>query len=125
MIDFERKALRFGYGDISVSVDTINKTLIFRQVNPENKNIGDTIDLVESDYTDSREIVILDNISIQEKIGDFLVLKAELAHVNEKYNRFSLNGVLFDFENYNEKSVKVVADALKAALNDLQVVLAA
>lgn len=125
MIDFERKALRFGYGDISVSVDTINKTLIFRQVNPKNKNIGDTIDLVESDYTDSREIVILDNISIQEKINDFLVLKAELAHVNEKYNRFSLNGVLFDFENYNEKSVKVVADALKAALNDLQVVLAA
>ena len=105
MIDFERKALRFGYGDISVSVDTINKTLIFRQVNPKNKNIGDTIDLVESDYTDSREIVILDNISIQEKINDFLVLKAELAHVNEKY--------------------KVVADALKAALNDLQVVLAA
>lgn len=125
MIDFERKALRFGYGDISVSVDTINKTLIFRQVNPENKNIGDTVDLDESDYTDSREIVILDNISIQEKINDFLVLKAELAHVNEKYNRFSLNGVLFDFENYNEKSVKVVADALKAALNDLQVVLAA
>lgn len=125
MIDFERKALRFGYGDISVSVDTINKTLIFRQVNPENKNIGDTVDLDESDYTDSREIVILDNISIQEKIADFLVLRAELAHVNEKYNRFSLNGVLFDFENYNEKSVKVVADALKAVLNDLQVVLAA
>lgn len=125
MIDIENKILKFGYGDISVSVDTIDKTLIFKQVNLENKNIGDTVDLGWVDYTDSIEIVILDNISIQEKIGDFLVLKAELAHVNEKYNRFSLNRVLFDFENYNEKSVKVEANALKAALNDLQVVLVA
>lgn len=45
MIDIENKILKFGYGDISVSVDTIDKTLIFKQVNLENKNIGDTVDL--------------------------------------------------------------------------------
>ena len=106
----EGNVIKFGYGDISVGADVFTSIIRFRQVlNP--LECGDTRYSMELDFTDN-------NVSIQiNDFNEYYELSKSLNEV-EKRNllQFTFKDYIFDFSNYNEKSIIVVKRYLEMAV---------
>lgn len=93
------KRLKFGYGDISVGAIPTRREIFFQQfkppatcgdnVSPDVEWIGEQI-FIEIDYEDYKKLgKLLDKVETR------------------KISKFTFKKYIFDFTNYNEKSVEV------------------
>lgn len=114
MID--NKVIEFGYGTILVGANKMMRRLILKYIQPP-KSIGQLTD------EDVEDIVILEEITFdyQDDMKDFLEALGEISRDNpiEEFR-----GYTFDFSNYNEKSVEIVKEGVRNAINGWQLVLA-
>lgn len=103
MVDVENKIVYFGYGDVAVGSDSITGRMSFENIKPP-QEIGSSLDGKQIEY--GEEIIV------SEK------------HTHELYNLFKTvsednmiveyDGITFNFEKYDQKSVEV---CLKHAWN--------
>ena len=106
----EENILRFGYSDISVRADIMTNTISFKQITTE----------LECDTISSKDVNYTDNI-INIRINDFdeyYEFYKCLKEVNKRnITQFTFKDYVFNFNNYNEKSIIVIEKNLtKAAL---------
>ena len=106
----EGNAIKFGYGDVAVNSSCFMQAIIFRQFKPcancgdkiidgEVEFIGDTIK-IEIDYDDYKEF-----IKNLEKVS------------NKEISKFTFKDYIFDFENYNENSIKACRKHIDLAIS--------
>lgn len=107
MIDGKR--FKFGYGDISVGGDPVGREIFFQQFKPPAK-CGDNV---------SPDVEwIGEQISIKIDYEDYKKLGKLLDDVKSReISEFTFKDYIFDFTNYNEKSVEVCKKKLSKAVS--------
>ena len=94
------KTIKFGYGDICVGSDTLRSTLYFYGIKPP-LNVGERI-------TDEVEVVS-EKIEFHINYDEYMYISHNLSCVkNGTIRTFYFRDYIFDFTNYNPKSVEVV-----------------
>ena len=106
MIDGNR--LKFGYGDIGVGSDKLTQRMSFQQFKPPVK-CGDRV---------SKDIEYIgDKIILKISYEDYREFSKCLEQVsNRELTEFIFKGYIFDFTNYNEKSIDACKKHLKNAM---------
>jgi hypothetical protein len=100
----------FGYGDILVGY-SFTGILLLKWISP-------AVNLEE--YIDSRKVEILKIIQILLVDDDYHYIFNMLQNVKDrKINSFKFHDYIFDFSNYNEKSVNIVERGITAILQYL------
>lgn len=107
MIDIENKILKFGYGDICVNFDSLRYCIFFIEFEPV-KYPGYKFEKDESvNFKPETEI----EINILSKDDNFSFAKYSQFEcflkmvMSGDISCFDFDGYMFDFSNYNEKSV--------------------
>lgn len=97
----EGNVLKFGYGDIAVGASPLKQVITFQQFKPP-ANCGEIIDTENVEFTsDVLEMHLRD-------LKECIRFVAMLDWVKSgKGHTFGFNNLMFDFANYNEKSIKV------------------
>lgn len=104
------KIFKFGYGDILVGGNPGTRQMNFQQFKPPAK-VGDTVMCDEVEWIGER-------ILIEISYKDYQKLCKLLDNVKTReISKFSFNGYVFDFTNYNEKSVGVCKEKLNEAMS--------
>ena len=104
----EGNILRFGHGDISITADIITNTINFKQISTQ----------LECGTVSPKDINYTDNI-INIRINDFdeyYEFYKCLREVNKRnITQFTFKDYVFNFNNYNEKSIIVIEKYLNKA----------
>jgi hypothetical protein len=110
----EGKILKFGYGDIAVQNKFTNMRLVpFKPPVEIGTSCHDLFD--NGDIVQVGEAVVIKF----DTLNDFTELKEKLRSVrNTTIKVFEFKGYIFDFSNYNEKSVEVVDSVLHGIYMD-------
>ena len=95
----EGNVLKFGYGDICVGGRQFRQSVTFRQFKPP-ANCGDKI--IEKNIEYTGEELELHLCDLNEYARFVAILKCVKSG---KCNIFGFKNLIFDFTNYNEKSV--------------------
>lgn len=108
MIDGKR--FKFGYGDISVGGDPDARKIFFQQFKPPAK-CGDNVNPDGVEW-------IGEQIFIKIDYEDYVKLNQLLDDVKAReISEFTFKNYVFDFTNYNEKSVEVCKQKSRQAIN--------
>ena len=108
MIDGKR--FKFGYGDISVGGDPVGRKIFFQQFKPSAK-CGDNVNFNDVEW-------IGEQIFIEIDYKDYIKLNQLLDDVKAReISEFTFKNYVFDFTNYNEKSVEVCKQKSRQAIN--------
>ena len=100
--------LKFGYGDIVVYGNAALQRMSFQQFKPPTECGNEVSEDVE---------YIGDKILIDISYEDYCKLKNNLERVNKKeVCQFTFKDYIFDFSNYNVKSVNAVSRKLDACM---------
>ena len=99
----------FGNGTVSIGSSYCNNILTFQEMESPIK-IGEGVEVTTR--------FIGEMIKIKMTLTDYQDLNNLLNHI-EKQPCFSFKGYLFDFSNYNEKSVEVVKRHARNAISRL------
>lgn len=114
----DENIIKFGYGDICVGADACGRAMIFQRFKSP-INCGDTVNL-ESVELIGKEIVIKINAKDYREFNE-LLLKVE----TKKLDKFVFKDYIFDFTNYNEKSIEVCKEKSNEAMRLYLLALAA
>ena len=107
MID--RNKFKFGYGDISIGSNPVTREMCFQQFKPPAK-VGDSIIEDEVEW-------IGEQILIKVGYEDYQELRRLLSRVKSReISEFTFKNYIFDFTNYNEKSVVACEQKLSDAM---------
>lgn len=107
MIDGKR--FKFGYGDISVGGNPVTRQMNFQQFKPPAK-VGDKV-------MDDEIELIGERIFLEICYEDYQELSKLLGSVKSReISEFTFKNYVFDFTNYNEKSVDVCRQKLSEAM---------
>lgn len=110
--------IKFGYGSILITTDTMKQKMIFRQMVSPLK-CGTNVNISETKFIGNPIILKID-------INDFHNLIVYIDAVkNRKISKFEYGGYVFDFEKYNEESAKIFENALVVAMSAYLMCLAA
>lgn len=105
----EGNRIKFGYGDISVGANQINRTITFQQFKPAEKCGNEVPESVE---------FIGDEINLQINYADYIEFSNNLKLVQcKEIYEFSFKDYIFDFTNWNETSIKVCNDKALHAMS--------
>lgn len=106
MIDGNR--LKFGHGDIVVGSDGLTQRMSFQQFKPP-ANCGDRI---------SGDVEYIGNkIVLEFSYEDYCEFSKKLEQVSDKeMTEFVFKDYVFDFTNFNEKSIEVCKKYLNSAM---------
>lgn len=108
MIDGKR--FKFGYGDISVGGNPVTRQMNFQQFKPPAK-VGSKV------MADEVEL-IGEKIFLEIDYEDYQELNKLLGSVkSRKISEFTFKNYVFDFTNYNEKSVEACRQKLSEAMS--------
>ena len=100
--------LCFGYGDIAVEFDSLFRQISFQQFKPPAE---------PGDYVKEGVEFLGDRIKINMLPKEYEELYKYLKAVKQKeITSFEFKGYIFDFSNYNEKSISVVCDNAERAM---------
>ena len=100
--------LKFGYGDIAVNCNSLIQAITFQQFKPP-QECGENIPK-DAEYIG--DIIILDfSYDEYNKFNQLLQIVQD-----RNISKFTFKGYEFNFENYNEKSVKVCKKYLQRAM---------
>lgn len=108
MIDGKR--FKFGYGDISVGGNPVTRQMIFQQFKPPIE--------VGADVMKHNVMWVGERILIKVSYGDYQDLCKLLSRVKSReISEFTFKDYIFDFTNYNEKSVEICKEKLSEAMS--------
>jgi len=96
----------FGHGTIAVGADAYCLTL--STIRPP-QEVGSSLEGVEVEY--------LEKISIHMEYNDCIVLQKLLSNVSDQNNIVKFKDYVFNFEEFNSKSVDVLNKHIKDILN--------
>ena len=96
------KHLRFGYGDISIGCNKASCSVEFYQIKDAKLECGD---IVYSDEVTQVEPPVVLSFQDSEDYLHFQALLTRVCAGDLKW--FKFHGLIFDFSNYNDKSVSV------------------
>lgn len=106
----EEKIFKFGYGDISVGGNPFTRQMNFQQFKPPAK--------IGNEVIDDEVEFIGERILIEIAYEDYQKLSKLFDDVkSRKISKFTFKGYIFDFTNYNEKSVEVCKKKLNEAMS--------
>lgn len=104
------KVLSFGYGDISVGASPWAREIMFKQFKPPVR-CGDHLNRKDISWVGKKVVFEVD-------MNDYQRLKGLLSQVKSKeISNFVFKNYVFDFTNYNEKSVEVCRQKLSEAMS--------
>lgn len=105
----EGNRLKFGYGDIAVGANGLTQTISFRQFKPP-AECGDQV---------SEEVEYIGNeIVLEFSYESYCEFNKYLKQIsNKEITEFLFKGYIFDFTNYNEKSIDVCKKHLGIAIS--------
>lgn len=104
----EGNRLKFGYGDIAVGADGLTQRISFRQFKPPAECGEQVSDEVE---------YIGDEIVLEFSYEDYCEFNKYLKQIsNKEIIEFIFKEYIFDFSNYNEKSINVCKKHLNNAM---------
>lgn len=108
MIDGTR--FRFGYGDVCVSATPSTRQMHFQQIKPPIE--------VGTDAMEHSVEWVGKQISIKVSYADYQGLCKLLVRVKSReISEFTFKDYIFDFTNYNEKSIEVCEQKLGEAMS--------
>ena len=115
MADVKNKIIKFGYGNVQVQASSLLCDISFREFKPPievGTKITDKI-IQENNLEYVSEPIII-NFKTLEELYDFRKL---LMEIDENHTCFKYSDCVFDFSNYNYKSVEVVLNSVKVVEN--------
>lgn len=106
MVDTKNNIISFGYGDVQVYSSTFKHSIIFRGFKPP-VEIGTALDeLIENENIEFITEPIEIKFATMKELNEFQKLVNKIDGKN--YTQFTYRNYIFDFSNYNPKSIDVM-----------------